>query len=48
MSRRSPKRKNDKSNPSGQVAKPPEGFEQPRLDDDTRVVFAEETNREDG
>jgi len=50
MSRTSSKRKNDKSsNPSGQAAKLPEEVKKPvHLSDDIRVIFAEETNREDG
>lgn len=40
---------NDKSsNPSGHVAKPPRGSKPTRLTDDTRVIYAEEPNRDDG
>ena len=50
MSRRFSKRKEDKSsNPSGPVTKPPADTKEPiRLRDDTRVIYAEETNRDDG
>ena len=50
MSRISPKRKDSKSsNPSGHITKPPKEYAKPiHLDDDTRVVHAEEPNRKDG
>ena len=50
MSRTSPKRKKDKSStPAGHVANPPADTKRPtRLNDDTRVVYAEEPNRDDG
>ena len=46
MPRASQKRKkNNSGNPSGPVAKPQKGS---KVHDDTRVVHAEEPNRDDG
>jgi hypothetical protein len=39
------RKKNNSGNPAGHVAKPPKGS---KVNDDTRVVHAEEPNRDDG
>ena len=44
------RRETKASNPAGHVTNPPAGYKQPmpHVTDDTRVVHAEESNREDG